>query len=88
MLLRIVSSEWELYHWEVQKVLLPTQDGFLWIFPGHVNLVTPLCSGSITYLPQNIPMSTLEQFADHDSVIKIWGWLAMIENNIITIASE
>lgn len=88
MLLRIVSSEWELYHWDVEKVILPTDNGFLWIFPGHVNLVTPLTSWIITYLPKNKPTSNLDQFADHSATIEVNWWLAMIDNEVITIATE
>jgi len=88
MLLRIVSAEWELYRGEVQKALLPTENGFLGIFPGHMNLVTPLVKGLITYVPSDLPTSTLDSFADHTHTIEIGWWLAMIEDEMITIAAE
>lgn len=88
MLLRIVSAEWELYRGEVQKALLPTDHGFIGIFPGHMNLVTPLISGLVTYVPADAPSSPLDSFADHAHTIDIGWWLAMIEDEIITIAAE
>lgn len=87
MLLRIVSAEWELYRGEVQKALLPTEQGFLGIFPGHMNLVTPLVQGLITYVPLDAPVSTLDSFADHSHTIQIWWWLCTVEDEIITIAA-
>ena len=88
MLLRIVSAEWELYRGEVQKALLPTAQGFLGIFPGHMNLVTPLVQGLITYVPSDASISTLDSFADHTHTLEIGWWLAMVEEDIITIAAE
>ncbi len=88
MLLRVISAEWELYRGDVQKVLLPTETGMIGIFPGHMNIVTPLVSGSITYLPSDKPNSTLDSFADHHHTISISWWLMMIEDDIVTIAAE
>ncbi len=88
MLLRIVSTEWELYNSHVDKVLLPTDDGYLGIFPGHMNLVSPLSAGSITYIPSEKPTSSLDSFADHHHSITIQWWLAMIEHDVLTIAAE
>lgn len=88
MLLRIISAEWELYKGEVQKILLPTENGFLGIFPWHANLVTPLIAGQITYLSQEQPKSALDSFSDYNHNIEIGWWLAMVEDDIITIAAE
>ena len=88
MLLHIVSAEWELYRGEVQKVLLPTNHGFLGIFPGHMNIVSPLIVGDISYIPSVLPTSVLDSFADHRHTISISWWLMMIEDDTITIATE
>jgi F0F1-type ATP synthase epsilon subunit len=88
MLLRIISAEWELYLGEVQKVGIPTNNWILWILPGHMNLVTPLISGLVTYLPLEAPSSLLDSFSDHTNTIEVGWGLAMIENDMITIAVE
>lgn len=88
MLLRIVSAEWELYKGDVLRVMLPTESWYLWILPWHINLVTPLVSGKISYLPIEDGLSSLETFADNHVSLLIDGGLAMIDNDIITIAAE
>jgi F0F1-type ATP synthase epsilon subunit len=88
MLLRIISAEWELYNSHVDKVILPTDDGYLGIFPGHINLVSPLSSGFVRYIPSEQPTSVLDSFADHHHTISISWWLMMIEDDIVTIAAE
>lgn len=88
MLLRVISAEWELYRGDVLKVLLPTESGILGILPAHMNLVTPLIAGEILYLPSDAPTSALDSFADHTHSLTVWWWLAMIEDDVVTIAAE
>ena len=88
MLLRIISAEWELYRGEVDKVILPTETGMIGILPKHENLTTTLVAGNISYLPQEAPSSLLDSFADHTNTITIQWWLAMIEDDVITVAAE
>lgn len=88
MLLRIVSAEWELYRGEVQKISLPTNVGIIGILPGHENLTTALLKGEISYLPTQAPSSTLDAFADHTQTIAVTWGLAMIEDDVITVAAE
>jgi F-type H+-transporting ATPase subunit epsilon len=88
MLLRIISAEWELYHGEIEKVLLPTSAGFLGILPGHVNLASTLSAGMITYVSPEHSSSALSSFADHHHKISVeWG-LFTIEHNMITVVAE
>ena len=88
MLLRVISPQWEVYNGEVQKVVLPTENGLIGIFPGHMNLVTTLTKGTITYLNTNIPISLLDSFQDHTKKLEIEWWIAMIEDDIATIIIE
>lgn len=88
MLLRIVSLEWELYSGKIEKVSFPTDKGTLWILPGHINLVTTLVSGIVAYLPDVEWQSSLEQFTEQSIKLPIQGGIAMIEDNVITIAAE
>jgi hypothetical protein len=53
-----------------------------------MNLVTPLVSGKISYLPIEDGLSSLETFADNHVSLLIDGGLAMIDNDIVTIAAE
>ncbi len=88
MLLRIVSAEWELYNGHIDKVVLPTDDGYIGIYPGHMNLVSSLSAGSIKYIPSEKPISWLDSFADHHHIITIQWWLAMVEHDVLTITAE
>lgn len=88
MLLRIVSAEWELYRGQVDKAILPTETGMIGIFPWHENLTTILVLGDVSYVPSQSPSSVLDSFADHTHTIAIGGGLAMIEDDIITVAAE
>lgn len=88
MLLRIISAEWELYKGEIEKVSVPTDQWVLWILPWHMNIVSPLILGDISYIPSVLPTSVLDSFADHRHTISISWWLMMIEDDIITIATE
>lgn len=87
MLLRIISAEWSLYTGEVQKVTIPGEDGYLGILPWHINLVVPLVPGKVSYLPQ-WSVSSLESFADNSEITEIQGWLAMVENDVVTIVAD
>ena len=88
MLLRIISAEWELYNGHVDKAVLPTHDGYLGIFPGHMNLVSSLSAGTIKYIPTEKATSSLDSFADHHHIIAIQWGLAMVEHDVLTIAAE
>ena len=88
MLLRIVSIEGELYSGKVKKVVFPTDQGLVGILPGHINLMTLLSAGRIAYLPEAWEMTSLEEFTEKSKKIDIkWG-LALVEDNVITIAAE
>lgn len=88
MLLRIVSIEGELYSGKVKKVVFPTDQGLVGILPGHINLMTLLSAGGIAYLPEAWEMTSLEEFTEKSKKIDIkWG-LALVEDNVITIAAE
>lgn len=88
MLLRIVSIEWELFNGKIEKVSFPTTQGVIGVLPGHINLVTTLSPGSIAYLPDIQGQSSLEEFTEKAIKVSIQGWLAMIEDNVVTIAAE
>ena len=88
MLLRVISAKWELYNGEVTKVLLPTESGIIGILPWHMNLTTILVSGLVVYVPVQLLTSNLESFADYTETIDIEWWMAMIEDDIVTIAAE
>lgn len=88
MLLRIVSMEWELYNWKVEKVTLPTQDGKITILPWHVNLITTLQSWTLSYLAALDGQSSLDEMTKKSTTLTIWWGVAMIEDNIITVVSE
>ena len=88
MLLRVISAKWELYNREVTKVLLPTESGIIGILPWHMNLTTILVSGLVVYVPVQLLASNLESFADYTETIDIEWWMAMIEDDIVTIAAE
>lgn len=88
MLLRIISAEWELYSGKVEKVTFPTEQGILGILPWHINIVTPLANGIISYFPIEESQSSLESFTDKADTLSIVWWLAMVENDVITIAVE
>ena len=88
MLLRIVSVEWELYSGKIEKVTLPSEKGILWILPGHINLVTTLMPWSVAYLPDVVGQSALEQFTEQSIKIPVQGWLAMIEDDVVTVVIE
>ncbi len=88
MLLRVISTEWELFHDIVDKVSVPTEQGVLWILPWHMNIVCPLIGGTITYIPVVKNQSLLESFADHHHTLSVLWWLMMIEDDIVTIAAE
>lgn len=88
MLLRVVSSEWELFHNTVDKVSVPTEQGILWILPWHMNIVCPLIAGAVIYIPTENPKSSLDSFADHHDTLFIKWWLMMIDDNVVTIAAE
>ena len=77
-----------MYRGDVVKTLLPTTTGMIGIFPGHMNIVTRLVSGTITYLPSDKATSILDSFADHRHTIEVGGGLAMIEDDVITVAAE
>ena len=88
MLLRIISIEWELYNGKVEKVSFPSINGTVWVLPGHINLVTTLVPWTVAYLPLLEGQSSLDEFMEKAIKIDIHGWMAMIEDNVITIASE
>ena len=88
MLLRIISVEWELYSGKVEKVSFPSAQGIIWVLPGHVNLVTTLVAGTVAYLPDVAWQTSLESFTEKAIKVDIKGGLAMIEDNVITIAAE
>lgn len=87
MHLRIVSTEWILNE-DVHKVFLPTVSWRLGILPKHMNVVTPLSAGDLSYIPSKAPTSALDEFADHTERIQIPGGLAMIENDMVTVIVE
>ena len=89
MLLRVISVEGEIFTWQVEKVTLPTEQGVLWILPGHINLVTTLLSWNLEYIPNSKGNSwALESFSDQSEVIQIQWGLLMIEDDIITTVVE
>ncbi len=88
MLLRVISAEWELYRGEVEKVSLPADGGILWILPWHINLVTPLVAWQIAYVPLDISESSLASFADNYHTLPVVWWLAMIEDDVVTIVAD
>lgn len=88
MLLRIVSIEWELYNGNIEKVSFPTDEWIIGILSGHINIVTALTKGTLSYLPKVQWQSSLEEFTEKAIKVSINGWLAMVENDIITIAAE
>lgn len=77
-----------MYNGKIEKVSFPTEQGILGILPGHINLVTTLIAGTIAYLPDIQEQSSLQEFTEKAVKIDIKGGLAMIEDNVITIAAE
>jgi hypothetical protein len=89
MLLRIISAEWEIYNADVQKALLPTLSGMMGILPKHMNMVTPLVTWHISYVPSNVvDKSVIDSFSDHSKDIEIKWWLCVIDNDIVTVTLE
>lgn len=88
MLLRIISAEGEVYNGKISQINFPTPEWRIGILPWHINLVTPLVSGSISYITQEDHPSSLESFIEHTKTIDTNGWLAMVEHDTITIAIE
>lgn len=89
MQLRVVSPTGELYHGEVEQVSIPTESGYIAVLPGHMNIVTSLVIGDISYLPvMQEAKTTLETFIDRKALLSVVSWLAMIEDDIVTITLE
>ena len=88
MLLRIVSVEWELYSGKIEKITFPSENGTLWILPGHINLVTTLKPGLVAYLPDVWSQSALQEFTEHSLTVPVQAWLAMVEDDVVTIVIE
>ena len=90
MLLRVISVDGEVFTGEVEKVIIPTAQGVLWILPGHLNLVTTLLPGNLEYIVTHKDQSNsaLESFANqYDTIAVQWG-LVMIEDDVITTVLE
>lgn len=88
MQLTVISPDGVLFRGEVQKASLPAEQGTITILPGHMTLATSLQKGMIAYLPVELPESTLQSFADHSEKIAIVWWMAMIEEDQITVTAD
>lgn len=87
MLLRIISVHGEQFSGQVQKVQVPTPTGLLGIFPGHINLVSPILTGQVSYLPvaSDGPKSALESFADETQYVDIQAGMLMVDHDVVTV---
>ncbi len=86
--LRIVSMAWEVFAGAVEYISLPTQQWIITILPWHINLVTTLQEGTLSYVPLRTDRSALQEMTDKKTTVPIKGWLAMIESDVVTIAAE
>lgn len=89
MKLHIVGTDWELFSGAVNKITLPTELGMLTILPGHMNLASALTTWKLSYRPiDNTVWSSLDTFADIHQELSIVGWLAVVDQDIVTITME
>lgn len=61
MHLKISSSVWVVFEWDVKEVLLPTVEGYIGILPWHIPLTTILVPGLLKFLPSNPATNTFIQ---------------------------
>jgi F0F1-type ATP synthase epsilon subunit len=88
MILRVVGVDGDLYNGSVTKVSLPTENGIIGILPWHIALVTIVVAWLISYMPDTIPSDSLHSFADHTQTLSVSWWLAMVDNDVITVIAQ
>ncbi len=88
MWLRVVSSEWQLYYGEVDKVFVPTDTWYLCILPNHMNMVSLLVPGDIRYVVSKEPVSALDSFVADKNIISVKSGMVMVEDNSVTITID
>lgn len=72
MQLRVVSPTGELYHGEVEQVSIPTESGYITVLPGHMNIVTSLVAGDVSYIPvMKEAKNTLDTFVDRKAFLPV-----------------
>lgn len=87
--LRIINAEWELYNWWVESVYLPWEQWRFGVLPGHINIVSTLLPGTITYIPKAPEhISKLDEFSDRQCSIPILWWLVVVDDDTVTVAAE
>jgi len=84
----MVGIEWIVYHWEVEKVSLPTTQGIISLLPWHINLASSLEKGIISYVISDDNKTSLESFSDNIISLYIDWWLVVLEDDVITITIE
>lgn len=71
-------------------VQCPTENGYLTILPGHMNLVAPLLAGQIRYtlVDTNEHKTVLETFQHHEQTLTVQAGMLMIDHDLIVIVLE
>ncbi len=77
-----------LFVWQVEKVTIPTEDGYFSILRNHTNMIAVLKKWHVSFLPVHTIHSALDEFRDHTVNILIEWWLCkVVDNEIILTVS-
>jgi len=84
MKLKIVSTNWILFEWDVEEVVVPTMEGEAGILPGHA-LYTAVIKWWICKIKTNKEEENLINQGEY-KLISVWDGVVYTDGNVVSLA--